>query len=170
MDKRIRSGRVRGAVGTGPTKVTKFILDEVRFKERWGHKRYVETHRVLDFGCGKYNTQAKILFKEDIGVDCYDVPENAPGFEWEPIGGTYRYDTIMLSNVINVQDNLSKLDATLRKAVSFLAPGGVIVANYPSTPRYLGLNKRDMRRVLSARFNIRDTHDGLWLLTVKGGK
>jgi hypothetical protein len=91
-----------------------------------------------------------------------------PPHYYAPWGNDAKYTTISLSNVINVQPTIRELDQMLRDVDKWLAPGGVIVANYPSTPRYMGLNKRDMRRVLSGRFNIRDTHDGLWLMTRKG--
>jgi hypothetical protein len=56
LSRKIRSGRTKGAVGTKPTKVTQFILDEAV------HGTYgLNLGNILDFGCGKYYQQVKYL-------------------------------------------------------------------------------------------------------------
>ena len=87
----LASGRRKGAVGTKPTAVTKYVLNNVP-----------KTKGVLDYGAGKFLQQTKILESAGYTVFAHDLEENMA--EWEP---SYRvdfcgYDVILLSNVINM--------------------------------------------------------------------
>ena len=102
----IRSGKVGGAVGVQPTKVTKYVLNI-----------WPPTAKVLDFGAGTNLRQVKILQEHGFLPDARDFgevmrrwPEGVASFGTD-------HDVVMLSNVINVQATRTSILKTMAKAL-----------------------------------------------------
>lgn len=133
----VRSSHVRGAVGTQLTKVTKWVLDNVD-----------PARSVLDYGAGLYRTQTMFLRGFDYkNVRPHDLLANMKHWpdEDRQLILFEGFDVVMLSNVINVQPSREDVLIVLRDALYRAFPtGGVVVFNYPGSPRYAGLTKREV--------------------------
>jgi SAM-dependent methyltransferase len=97
---------------------------------------------VLDFGCGYGQAQEPLLLA---GFNWY-------GYDLQPRAGykladivNYRYDIVVLSNVVNVQPTLIYLHNTIQAAAQAVADGGILVWNHPAKPRKMDyMNLQDM--------------------------
>ena len=120
--------------------------------------RYVAEHinkedSILDFGAGKGAVHTKWLREEGFNVTAYDFGENCiEGLhDKEALGKQYK--VIMASNVINVSSSWEMLLETLRQIYNSLEPGGMLVVNYPASPRKMILNATEMGMVIQNVFN-----------------
>lgn len=158
LSKRVRSGRRRGAVGSKPTKVTKVVRELSDDMSREYHCNPV----ILDFGAGKYAQQTYRLREQGYRVDPYDLEENSADYH-QPDRGN-KYDIVMASNVLNVQETLIDLLKTILEIKSWVKDSdtSLIVVNYPESPRYLPLSMADMRWLLESHFDIVDYTDEIF--------
>ena len=108
--------------------------------------------KILDFGAGTQAMHAHMLRAMGYKVDAFEI-----GFNWrygvhlhKPAPNTYRW--VYLSNVLNVQPSPEKLEMVVRRAAGFLADDGVMVANYPRTPRHCGLDGKKLHESLRSSF------------------
>jgi len=131
----------RRRVGGGPGPLVPRWLRENLPPEKAGS--------MLDFGCGVDAVQVEELRNEG-----YEVV----GYEWAPEEGeasgraskfyeafqagllspdalSKQYETVLASNVMNVQPSLTALLGTLQQLQGALAEGGRLVANLASDPR-----------------------------------
>jgi len=133
----LRSGRVAGAVGTKPTVVTKFVIEQ-----------FPETIPILDFGAGKFRQQSIILEAEGYGVQSFDLEENMELYPPSAmIRGNIMKPVCMLSNVLNVQENTGAILDLVDRIFDVFNPM-VIVANYPKSPRYPVPNRKELIEIL----------------------
>lgn len=108
-----------------------------------------KTSKILDFGAGKDAAHAKALREEGFKVDAYDFHLVGSGKYLDN-----KYDTIYMSNVLNVQGDIDMLNTTLDQVVGALAEGGVVIANYPASPRVAGFSPSELVKHLEQRFSI----------------
>lgn len=129
--KSLASGRRKGAVGTKPTAVTKYVLGHVP-----------KTKGILDYGAGKFLQQTKILESAGYTVFAHDLEENMA--EWEPGYNLsfYEFEVILLSNVLNVLVN--PLNYTIEYVIQRLAPNGTVIFNLPKEPNISGVTAEEV--------------------------
>jgi len=122
--------------------------------------RYVvATHRtgqtVLDFGAGRHAYHTRSMREHGIDVTAYDFGANVVPERHDVEALSREYDTVMASNVINVQTSMAMLDATLDQMAAAVKPGGRLVLNFPNTPRKLpGLTVALLQERLLQRFDV----------------
>jgi len=119
-----KTARAAGAVGDQAVTV------------QWLSRNLSPNESVLNFGAGRPDKSGKYghseaLRKAGATVSEYDFGQNAVG----ALGG--QYDTVMASNVLNVQGSVEMLKETISQMASEARPGGRIVFNYPDSPRHL---------------------------------
>lgn len=140
------------------TKVARYILETL------------PKGTILDFGCGRYANQVKLFRERGRTADGYDLWWEAnevtlPGLYSKLRPPPGKYDIIGLSNVLNVQTTEKELWDTLRESFSYLAPQGLVVANYPTTPRKLGWTAPRMKVYLQQQMGLKLVpSNGVWLL------
>jgi len=123
-ERMVRSGRVSGAVGTKPTVVTQAVLQHIPVSVS-----------IVDFGAGKFQQQTHILRDEGYDVYPHDLPENTKGWNvvdsMMPLGKC----VVMLSNVLNVQEDMKNIAQVIIHAFNKTG-ASLMIANYPKEPRY----------------------------------
>jgi SAM-dependent methyltransferase len=110
---------------------------------------------ILDFGAGRYAHHAKKLWRRGYDVTAYEFGDNIDLGIHTTDALDFVYDLVIASNVLNVQSDERMLTKTLREISGALEPGGVLICNYPSSPRYAGISVESMERRLRARFTIK---------------
>ena len=115
--------------------------------------KYVAEHinkedSILDFGAGKGATHTIWLREQGFNVTAYDFGDNVVEGLHDRDALSKQYKVIMMSNVLNVQSSVKMLMATLDQVYASLKPGGVLVCNYPSSPRKMDLLSVDIIGVL----------------------
>lgn len=120
--------------------------------------RYVVGHidknnSILDFGAGKGAVHTKWLREEGFNVTAYDFGENCIEGLHDKDALNKQYKVIMASNVINVSSSWKMLLETLSQINNSLEPGGMLVMNYPASPRKMDLNATEMGMVIQNVFN-----------------
>ena len=115
--------------------------------------RYVAEHiskkdSILDFGAGKAALHTKWLREQGFNVTAYDFGTNIIEGLHDKDALSKQYKVIMMSNVINVSSSWDMLVETLKQAYNSLEPGGMLVMNYPASPRKMELNATEMGMVI----------------------
>lgn len=119
--------------------------------------RYVAEHigkkdSILDFGAGKAALHTKWLREQGFNVTAYDFGDNIIEGLHDRDALTKQYKVIMASNVINVSSSWDMLIETLNQINNSLEPGGMLVVNYPASPRKMDLNATEMGMVIQNVF------------------
>lgn len=138
IDPRIRTAR-RWLELTGRIpRAYRTALKEMRYDDR-----------VLDFGAG-FGEGAKWMW-ENAPVEIESVTKYDLNPEWsENPSGTY--DLIVASNVLNIQDSMKQLKATINRIAEFTNEQTTIVASYPKEPRRLDLHFNSVKAILNYTF------------------
>lgn len=145
IQKANQTSRSRGAVGKDP-------LCYRYVRETW--PLAVPGLHILDYGAGRDAVHAKKLRRKGLDVVAYDFGVNLTDAH-DPDALEFAYDVVIASNVLNVQSSRNMLARTLNELTEACAPGGILVCNYPSSPRYLpevdakGIERRLERRGFS---------------------
>ena len=107
---------------------------------------------ILDFGAGPqaYHTQGLRML--GFNATAWDVGGNFVEGVHDPHALERTYDIVMASNVLNVQPNLAILHAVIRELFHLVAPGGVLVCNYPESPRRIPVKRAAIKELLESRF------------------
>lgn len=63
-----------------------------------------------------------------------------------------QYDVVFASNVLNVQSSLLMLRETLSQIYNSVKDDGEFIANFPISPRKLGLDVESMKTVIESIF------------------
>jgi len=155
-----RSGQRRGAVGSKPTVCTQTIL---HLAEQGTIRKDTP---VLDFGAGKWAQQTAILRDEGFeDVTPYDIGANGNDVPPEPVGG---WPVIMMSNVLNVQPTLRHIAELAATTWEMAAGLGLLVCNYPQSPRYSNATARQVTLELEAAGWERiGTYNGAWIFRAR---
>lgn len=85
---------------------------------------------ILDFGCGKAAAHVQALQDDDFDAVGFDF--HLPGSEVHLLR---QYSLVYASNVLNVQDSQDMMRETLRQMWACVEPGGLLIANLPTSPR-----------------------------------
>lgn len=142
-EKAIKSARRGSSFGGKKSLVPNYVKTIVRSGDS-----------VLNFGAGVKEKDGKYLHSEIIREAGGVVDEC--DLRWEPAWKEllYFYDIVFASNVINVQPSLRMLLQTLLEIKSYVKRcSGVVVMNYPKSPRYLNISTEEMRLYVSEIFN-----------------
>lgn len=120
--------------------------------------KYVAEHinkedSILDFGAGKGAVHTKWLREEGFNVMAYDFGDNIIEGLHDKDALDKQYKVIMCSNVLNVQSSLGMLMETLWQIYNSLELGGVLICNYPASPRKMSLAARNMLTIIQSVFN-----------------
>lgn len=119
---------------------------------------------VLDFGCGKDAYWVEKYRAEGINIDGIDLsrPDLTP---------KNTYDIVMLSNVVNVQENVEQLSDLFNEVLKFNPK--YILWNYPQSPRKicdenLHTTKNMMQKVLDlvGKTDIRGYSKNCFIITL----
>jgi Methyltransferase domain len=143
--KMMGTARGSGSVGGQPTLVTRAAIERV-----------TPTETVLDFGAGPQARQTQLLRERGFtAVTATDLPESVTASKGvlEPVKPGTTFDTVLASNVLNVQPHRAALQSTVEQIASHVRPGGRAILNYPKDPRRPGLNGREMEDFLKEHFS-----------------
>ena len=119
--------------------------------------RYVVGHidkknSILDFGAGRGAMHTKWLREEGFNVTAYDFGENCIEDLHDKDALNRQYKVIMASNVINVSSSWEMLLETLNEINNSLEHGGMLIVNYPASPRKMDLSATEMGMVIQNVF------------------
>ena len=119
--------------------------------------KYVVEHikkedSILDFGAGKSAVHTQWLREEGFNVTAYDFGNNCIEGLHDKNALNKQYKVIMCSNVLNVQSSIQMLIETLKQIYNSLERGGILVCNYPASPRKMTLATRDMESIIQSVF------------------
>lgn len=88
--------------------------------------------KVLDFGAGKNPFLAKHFKKMGFAIDAHELAQNN-NKEHDDVAGE-KYDLVIASNVLNIQQTLSNLRKTLNQIFKFTKKDGMLFATVPDQP------------------------------------
>ena len=132
----VSSGRSKGF--TGKTPVSWEYAKEILSKN----------DKVLDYGAGKNAVQSQELAEKGYDITPYDLPENQVKGLHDMNALRDRYKYTVASNVLNVQPNPSAVLDVLEEIYDTLEPGGSMIANYPTSPRYTGMTAGAIKQLI----------------------
>ena len=92
---------------------------------------------IIDFGSGPKAMHTMMLRDAGLDVTAHDFPANVRQGVHDPNALDWQYDIVMASNVLNVQSSNPMLQETVDQLIALRQPSGVIVANFPESPRKL---------------------------------
>jgi hypothetical protein len=119
----------------------------------WVEKNVDKSKTILDFGAGRWCTSTKYLkqkgFENIVPYDlwCGDGDEL---LDAQALDRTY--DVVFASNVLNVQSSHSMLLETLYSMYNAVNNDGVMICNYPTSPRKMDLSAAEMELMIRAVF------------------
>ena len=139
------TSRTTGAVG-GQAVTPRYVLDTLKPGEE-----------VLNYGAGKVDKEGAIPHSEALTeagakVTNYDFPKNMTEGVHDPNALDKKYDTVMVSNVLNVQSSERMMKNTIDQLANTTKDDGRVVANYPDSPRKSNLTGKDVERLLKQKF------------------
>jgi len=155
----VRDPRARTARAWEKTTVGTHVLENAK-----------KDDAILDYGAGPQATQTKRL--KDAGfknVTAHDLPESRVSEHHTEDALDNKYDVVMASNVLNVQETDKDLTDTLKEMGKVLKEGGHIIANFPQEPRkHKDIQTSDqLESKLKDQFNVEKIKAGHWKLTNK---
>lgn len=109
---------------------------------------------ILDYGAGKKISHALMLRGNGFTVTAHDFGKNIDPALHDPNALSKTYDTVFLSNVINVQASETMARRTLFQVRCLVKPGGRVVLNYPATPRKAGMTTGKVVEILNEEFSM----------------
>lgn len=132
--------RSAGAIGGGKAKLPQYVA-------------HIATPRdlILDYGAG--NTIPHTRWLRSLGLNVVAIDQNFDPLVHDINAFDRKYDIVMCSNVLNVQKRPEDIVNVIYHLRSLLKPNGVVVLNYPESPRYIkGITDSDIERVLRKFF------------------
>jgi len=106
---------------------------------------------ILDFGAGIKACHTKLMLKKGWNITAYDFGENLTYFhDAQALDRTY--DVVFASNVLNVQSSEEMLKETMQQMWNVVKFRGILIVNYPGSPRYLGFTTMEMNKWLREKF------------------
>ena len=130
-----KTNRSHGSVGANA--IVPRIVRQICTKEQ----------TILDFGSGRLALHAQKLTDEGYHCTAHEFGANANVLH-DPEALNTPHDVVYMSNVLNVQSSTDMLRKTLSDAFGALKEGGILIANYPQSPRKAGLSTKDMSEML----------------------
>jgi hypothetical protein len=135
-----RTARAAGSVGARAL-VPRYVTETARRGET-----------VLDFGAGKQAAHTLRLREAGLDVTAHEFGANVVAGLHDPRALDRKYDTVMLSNVVNVQPRLREAEELLRMARGLIHDDGRVVFNYPETPRKMTATAQDVENAAGRYF------------------
>ena len=139
-----KTSRSGGAIGT------KAIVPQI-IKELFSPN---DKKSILDFGAGKKAMHTQDLKSLGYDVTAYEFGDNIDDALHDKNALERKYDVVYASNVLNVQSTLKMLWNTLGEIWDVLKDDGVFIANYPNSPRKLGLPVSELIEFLEEGFHV----------------
>jgi hypothetical protein len=119
----------------------------------WVEKNVDKSKSVLDFGAGRYCTSTKYLRQKGFdNVTPYDLWCGDGDELLDDQALDRSYDVVFASNVLNVSSSMSMLFETLYSMYNAVNNGGVVICNYPTSPRKMDLSATDIENVIQSVF------------------
>jgi len=146
-----RTARSKGAVANNPPRCYRACLKHGLCK-------------VLDYGAGPIAKWTFWLINKGYDVVAYDIGENFNSSIHDSKALSRKYPVVIASNVLNVQPTKQLLKATIKELESLVKEDGVLIVNYPRTPRKAELETTEVQKVLGQVFNSTKL---VWFLTEK---
>lgn len=109
---------------------------------------------ILDFGACKTARHARELISEGFRVVAYDIGSNFDPELHDYNALNRKYTIVYASNVLNVQPSPAHVISLVDLWASLLGRNGILVVNYPISPRYSSLGLRDIENILESKFNL----------------
>jgi len=103
------------------------------------------TDRILDFGSGKIPYHTLALRKKGLQVDAWEIGDNFNRMVHLSACKSYSHDIVFASNVMNVQRNPGDIVFVLNTSCIFLKKSGILIFNYPASPRKSDLSTEEFR-------------------------
>jgi len=129
---------------------------------------------VLDFGAGKNAVHTKALKSKGWRVVAWEFGDNFVKGVHDSRALDRKYDTVVASNVLNVQQSKGMLRETLEQLTSAVKPGGTLICNMPKEPRHHDVSAEDVERLLGrAGFEVEESKGGsapVWVFTRGSGR
>jgi len=143
------TSRPAGAIG-GKAVVPKRVVEELR-----------EGETVLNYGAGRTNKGGRIPHSDYITesggkVTNYDFGTNVTPDVHDLTALDRTYDTVMASNVLNVQQSEGMLRRTLSEIRDSVNPSGKAIVNYPKSPRKSDITPLNLENILKEYFGVVD--------------
>lgn len=137
-----RTARSGGAIGSNAVVPRFVILSANEFP----------LERTLDYGSGPKAIHTDELRAHRIECHAWDVGDNFnPNIHWSEALNR-KYNTVMMSNVLNVQPSRTHLETMLKEVVGLVNDIGRLVCNYPATPRKSDVKKKELVKILKSHF------------------
>lgn len=116
--------------------------------------RYVEeiactAHTILDFGAGKAAAHARRMNERGLNVTAYEFGDNVVEGVHDRRALEHKYDIVYASNVLNVQSSVKMLGNTLELLAKATKTNGILVVNYPLSPRKGVMETVDSERLIA---------------------
>lgn len=107
---------------------------------------------ILDFGSGPAAMHTQMLKGRGLDVTAHEFGGSVNPDIHDPDALSRQYDTVMASNVLNVQSTIEMLNYTLKQIAKCVKPGGRAVFNYPASPRHGNLAVAEVEKAIRKRF------------------
>ena len=124
---------------------------------------------VLDFGAGRGAVHSKALKSKGWPVTAWEFGGNFDRALHDKRALDRKYDTVVASNVLNVQQSKGMLRETLEQLTSAVKPGGTLICNMPKEPRHHDVPAEEVERLLGrAGFEVEESKGGsapVWVFT-----
>ena len=134
VQRMMKTARSAGAIGAKPSLVTRAAIERID-----------PGQRVLDFGAGPAARQTQLLREAGFGnVTATDLPESIErsAGALRALGPDEVFDTVLASNVANVQPDVPALRSLMQQIVERVDAGGGAIVNFPNSPRPNNLRGR----------------------------
>lgn len=160
-----KTARSKGAVGGDPVcyQYVRGNMSIPRFR----------SGRVLDYGAGPTAPHAQRLREEGFEkVVAYEVGDNFDAATHTKEPEEKSFDLVIVSNVLNAIPDFDMLVDTIKEILSYAKEDGVILFNYPRSPRKLDLSMQQINTAFLVLSGLRPHKiDGnIYALDMKGGE
>lgn len=91
--------------------------------------------KILDFGAGKDAFGTKYLRYHHYDCTAYEIGKNFVEGLHDPKALDSHYDVIIVSNVLNIQPDISRILDIISDVKACLNVGGMLICNFPAKPR-----------------------------------
>lgn len=105
---------------------------------------------ILDFGSGPKALHTENMKSKGLDVTAHEFGSNVVEGVHDPNALGRQYDTVMGSNVLNVQSSETGYRVTLDQMDKAVKPGGRLVVNLPETPRKMAITPERIQADLEA--------------------
>ncbi len=117
--------------------------------ENYGNKDTM----LLDFGAGKEALHARALQEQGWACTAYEFGANVDARYHNDLALMQQYDIVYASNVLNVQTCFAMARHTISQLFEVVKEDGILVANYPNSPRKSDIKTKEMEQLLQERFD-----------------